>query len=156
MTKKLNQKHGFSLNRKNIYYIRKKYFIPSGRSFFETDDCALSRKSLGLKFVLSKENLKKIPNNTKAIYELCVDFELDYPAIKSFTIYIGSSKNIRERLQAYLSGFAHTSTMRNFLDSHLVYYRYLNTSNYLAYEEKISWMFRANFWKFAETKSYKK
>ncbi len=136
IAKKLNCEHGFSLNRKNIHYIRKKYFIPSGRAFFETNECVLSRKSLSLKFVLSKENLKKIPNNTKAIYELCVDFELDYPATKSCTIYIGSSKNLRERLQAYLSGFAHTSKMRNFLESHLVYYRYLNTSNYLAYEKK--------------------
>ncbi len=130
----LYQQYNILLSRRKVCYIRNKYLIqPISKrhdSYFYINNDKLFSPYQELK----KENILNLAKNTKGIYELSSLKKENYPTTKSTIIYLGSSKDLKQRLLMYTSNNAHTESLKNYINTNSIYFRTINTVNYKEYE----------------------
>lgn len=126
----LKEKKSILLSRREVCFIRKKYLISNIYERQNTYFYNSNEKLFCKKEPLLKENITTIRVNLKGIYELSTTLQAPYPLRESKTIYIGSSKDIKNRLLSYVSNNAHTLKLKNFILSNTVYFRYIHVTNH--------------------------
>jgi excinuclease UvrABC nuclease subunit len=80
-----------------------------------------------------------------AVYELLGTKSHQYNFNDSYTVYIGSTKNIYKRLNSYISGFAHSVKLKEFMQNNIVQFRIIQSSVYKELEKDILDAFFSNF-----------
>ncbi len=83
---------------------------------------------------LIKLNISQIQWNSKGVYELLSDGLELYPLASSRTVYIGSSRNLRQRLSSYASSNGHTRLIRDYLINRHILFRIIESPRYKEYE----------------------
>lgn len=76
---------------------------------------------------------KKFP----AVYELLSSNSVEYNYDNTCTLYIGSSQNLYKRLNEYLNSYGHTQKLKTYLQSNIIYYRYIKTDNHKVLESEL-------------------
>jgi excinuclease UvrABC nuclease subunit len=84
----------------------------------------------------TKNTINKL-GNIPGVYELCVKHTIKYSYKDTTTFYIGSSNNLKIRLTTYLNGYAHTVKLKEYLQNHKIYFRFIKTINYKELEKDI-------------------
>ncbi|WP_148570986.1 GIY-YIG nuclease family protein [Aliarcobacter cryaerophilus] len=135
----LYQKYCIKLSRRVICSIRNNYLIPKIRITQKFNEEIQFIESFSNKKVLNKQNISLLPNNLKGVYELSSNKIETYPYLTNRVIYIGSSKNIKKKLNTYLSAYAHTEEIKNFIQKSGkdIYFRYTKSLEYRDFESKI-------------------
>ena len=137
IVKELFCRFGLKLDRREVCYIRNKYFIPKSSSrhdvlFYKNYEPRFSKVK-----VLNKENLQSLIYNASGIYELLSDELEEYPYSSSTTIYIGSSKNLKKRMNTYLNNNSHNILFdRYFQSNKKIYFRYIENEYYKFLEKR--------------------
>lgn len=125
VTKKLFEQFKISSNSRTICRIRNKYLISSiytrDQISYKANEKYFSEKSL-----LSKEKIKKTIPSSSGIYELIN---------QNKTIYIGSTKNLKNRLYNYASNNAHTQIIKHYIQNNTIEVRFIKTNLYKKYEK---------------------
>lgn len=119
-----------------ISQIRKKYFILKKSKRKKGVPYLRFNEFFSPKLELKKTIIKHF-QNIQAIYELSIVSNVDYSYNRSNVIYIGSSKNIYKRFIEYVNDNAHTLRMRDFFKNNNVFFRYIETENYLELEKTL-------------------
>lgn len=132
----INHKYNLKTNRKMIQYIRQKYFIPSAKINTYRYFHMHTNKFFSKKFLLSKESiLNSVLKNSSGVYYLYTTYSHIYRFNHSSIVYIGSSKNLKNRLLYYVKSYGHNIKMKNLLRNNIIYIRYLKTNEYREYEK---------------------
>jgi hypothetical protein len=131
--KELKTEFDIDISTVQVFKIRKKYFIPSRtqrvhENNYESFEYYFSRPKL-----LINENLLKY-KNSEAVYELISTSKINYTYKESYTVYIGSTKNLYKRLNEYINSKGHTPKLRAYIKSNLIYFRAVQTKNYKGLE----------------------
>jgi len=120
---------------KKVFDIRKRYFIPNRLN--RINELYLEyEKNFSNKLLLNYKNLKQF-DNLSGVYELLSINLQKYNYKNSYTIYIGSTNNLKRRLSEYIKIKGHTRKLQDFLSTNLIYFRVITTKNYLNLEKEI-------------------
>ena len=130
----LKVKYNINYKRKQICNLRAKYLIPSFDKR-EISKYLINEKFYTQKIVLKKENVNMLLSTLCGVYELSSQYYQHYTLVKSMTVYIGSSKNIKNRLYSYSTNNGHTELIKKFIKKETVYFRYIKIQNYKEYEK---------------------
>ena len=131
----LKEQYDITISKTKIFDMRKRYYIPAKK--YRSSDIYLEYvKNYTMAYALNIESLK-IFREVSAVYELS-SLEIQRYSYKDcFTLYIGSTNNIKRRLTQYASGFAHTLKIRDFIKGKIIYFRFIQTIIYKELEKDI-------------------
>jgi len=135
LSRYLKEKFDINSTKIKIFEIRKRYFIPSKKNRFQNIYLEYE-KNYSISYALSYENLKPF-RFIFGVYELLICEPYLYNYKNSSTVYIGSTNNIQRRLISYLSGFAHSLKIREFIKHKDIYFRVIKSDSYRELEKDI-------------------
>jgi hypothetical protein len=127
--KNLQKDFQIKLSTVQISKIRKRYFIPKKSQRNKLIPYQRFQKYFTPIQKLTKENLA-LYKKLGVVYELIDQKVIEYNFATSKTLYIGSTKNLSVRLNCYISNYAHTEKLKDYMEKHTVYFRFIVTNNY--------------------------
>ncbi|MFV7790798.1 hypothetical protein ACNO6Z_08040 [Aliarcobacter lanthieri] len=137
ISKLIYKKYNIKLSRRVVCDIRNKYLITRVRKIDKFDSVLSDTNFFSNKKLLNKKNISLLPNNIKGVYELSSNKIEFYPFLQNKVLYIGSSKNIKKRLRAYTTQYAHTKEIQDFIkNGNDLYFRFIRILEYRESERK--------------------
>jgi hypothetical protein len=136
LTHKINAKYGWLITRREVAYCRKELgilpYLERNGYVYHTLAADFSQM-----YPFTATSVRSNAPVTSGIYELCVDGEgIEYPAGCCQTFYIGSAKNLRERLLSHLASSSKNGGIKGLIKERSCLFRYLQIPCRWAQEEK--------------------
>lgn len=132
----LKEKYNLELSRRDVCYIRKKSFIPNYENRLNFSFYTNYEKKFSKSYPLEKNFIKNL-DKQKGVYEIISTQPVNYPYMQTNTLYIGSSKNLKNRLTFYINNNAHNEIFKKYLEKNRVFFRYIAIANYTNLEMQL-------------------
>lgn len=132
----LKEKYNLELSRRDVCYIRKKSFIPNYENRLNFSFYTNYEKKFSKSYPLEKNFIKNL-DKQKGVYEIISTQPVNYPYMQTNTLYIGSSKNLKNRLTFYINNNAHNEIFKKYLEKNRVFFRYIVIANYTNLEMQL-------------------
>lgn len=132
----LKEKYNLELSRRDVCYIRKKSFIPNHENRLNFSFYTNYEKKFSKSYPLEKNFIKNL-DKQKGVYEIISTQPVNYPYMQTNTLYIGSSKNLKNRLTFYINNNAHNEIFKKYLEKNRVFFRYIVIANYTNLEMQL-------------------
>jgi len=122
---KLTKEYGLSISRRRVAFCRKEMGIPS---YYKRDDEKYPPKRVNFSpfYPLTLSSVENNASSKPGVYELRLKtLEIKYPRGSIGIFYIGSAKNIKERLKDHLSPSTKNGGIRKYLRNYECLFRYI-------------------------------
>lgn len=129
----LKRDFGIDLSIRTVCHYRNSLQIPA---YNKNQLFNLYSNSFSIPLPLQQKSLSRIPKKT-GVYEISTKGKIEYPKCSSMVIYYGCSKNLRSRIQSYLSQKINNSVIQHYRECERLFIRHMPTSKYLQVETEL-------------------
>ncbi len=134
IVKILQSKFNIIVNDKTIFRVRHRYQIPN-KTNRKLNPYLKHQANYSKSHTLTFENIINL-KNIKCVYELINN---------NTTVYIGSTKDLKRRMTQYISNLGHTEKLREFIQTHSMYFRYIENLDYKNLEKSVMEAFKFSY-----------
>jgi len=144
---RLKQRHDLAITRRQVGFCRKELGIPNLYRREKGGDYSSERGRFSTACRLDAASVKKNAPAKPGIYELSLaGAQIEYPGGADSVFYIGSSKNIRKRINEHLKPHNKNGGIRGYLEKYDCLFRYIVLETDWLKEEKMLYdLFAADF-----------